>query len=187
MKFDPDVLQQQLGFESLEAQSPDAPPPVNSWHPPLSGDIDLFINRQGEWFHEGTRFERKALAKLFGSILRKEGDDYFVLTPVEKWRIRVEDVPFSITRLDLINPGLEQRLELQTSLGDSFCVDAAHPLWLLIDPVTDEPSPYVRVRDRLDGMLARSVFYELVSLAAEHQIDGKTQFGIHSGGQFFAL
>ncbi len=182
MKFDSKSIAQQLG--SSNAQSL---PPVTSWTPELSGDIDLFINRQGEWFHEGTRFEREALVKLFGSILRKDGDEYFVLTPLEKWRIRVEDAPFLITQLDLINPGPEQRLELRTSLGDRVCVDAEHPLWLITDPVTDEPSPYVRVRDRLDGLLARSVFYQLVALATERTLAGKTQLGIYSCGQFFTL
>ncbi|MEH6822595.1 MAG: DUF1285 domain-containing protein [Motiliproteus sp.] len=182
MKVDIGAIAQQL--DPGQARSL---PPVMSWDPVLSGDIDLFVNRQGEWFHEGTRFEREALAKLFGSILRKDGDDYFVLTPVEKWRITVEDVPFLITQLDLVDPGPEQQLQLQTSLGDSVCVDAAHPLWLVSDPITGEPSPYVRVRDRLDGLLARSVFYQLVDLAAEHQVEGKVQFGIYSCGQFFAL
>lgn len=182
MKFDSAAIAQQLSLNNAQSL-----PPVTSWNPELSGDIDLFINRQGEWFHEGTRFEREALAKLFGSILRKDGDDYFVLTPVEKWRIRVEDAPFLITQLDLINPGPEQKLELQTSLGDRVCVDADHPLWLITDPATAEPSPYVRVRDRLDGLLARSVFYQLVALAAERNVAGKTQLGIYSSGHFFTL
>ncbi len=162
-------------------------PPVNSWHPDLSGDIDLRIDRQGLWYHEGVRFERQALARMFASILRKEGDAYFVLTPVEKWRIRVEDVPFLITEMELLDAGPNQRLQMTTSLGDCFCIDAEHPLWLDTDPTTDEPSPYVRVRDRLDGLLSRAVFYRLVELAGEHQIDGVTRFGIQSSGQFFAL
>lgn len=182
MKLDIGAITQQLDPNQTRSL-----PPVTSWNPELSGDIDLFINRQGEWFHEGTRFEREALVKLFGSILRKDGDDYFVLTPVEKWRIKVEDAPFVITQLDLVEPGPEQQLQLETSLGDSVCVDAAHPLWLVTDPITGEPSPYVRVRDRLDGLLARSVFYQLVELAAEHLVEGKMQFGIYSCGQFFTL
>ena len=185
MEFDTKTLQQLM--QAQDSDQNKALPPVNSWNPELSGDIDLFINRQGEWFHEGVQFQREALAKLFASILRKDGDEYFVLTPVEKWRIRVEDAPFLITQLDLINPGPEQQLQLQTSQGDRVWVDAEHPLWLVTDSITGEPSPYVRVRDRLDGLLARSVFYQLIELAEEQQIEGKTQLGIYSCGQFFVL
>ncbi len=162
-------------------------PAVNSWKPELSGDIDLRIDRQGQWYHESTRFERDALAKMFASILRKEGDDYFVLTPVEKWRIQVDDVPFLITEMELVNPGPEQQLEMKTSLGDQLCVGADHPLWLKTDSVSGEPTPYVRVRDQLDGLLSRPVFYQLVELAGEHEINGVPHFGVYSSGQFFCL
>ena len=182
MKFDTAAISQQLGVTKTPLL-----PPVTTWNPELSGDIDLFINRQGVWFHEGTRFERHSLAKMFSSILRKDGDAYFVLTPVEKWRIKVEDVPFVINHLMLINPGPDQILELQTSLGDRVCVDAEHPLWLKTDAATGEPSPYVRVRDRLDALLTRSVFYELINLATERNIAGKIQLGIYSSAQFFTL
>lgn len=162
-------------------------PPVNSWHPELSGDIDLRIDRQGGWHHEGVAFERESLAKMFASILRKEGDEYFVLTPVEKWRIQVEDVPFLITEMELINPGAEQQLQMTTSLGDQICVDGDHPLWLKTDPDSGEPSPYVRVRDQLDGLLSRPVFYRLAELATEHREDGVPRLGLFSAGQFFSL
>lgn len=165
----------------------DSLPPVNSWNPELSGDIDLVVDRKGQWHHEGVLFEREALAKLFASILRKDGDEYFVLTPVEKWRIQVEDVPFLITEMELHDPGPQQRLELSTSLGDRFCVDADHPLWLTTDEHSGEPSPYVRVRDRLDGLLSRSVFYRLVELLQSQTVDGHERMGVYSGGQFFAL
>ncbi|MEH6650616.1 MAG: DUF1285 domain-containing protein [Motiliproteus sp.] len=165
----------------------DGLPPVNSWSPEISGDIDLVVDRQGQWHHEGVLFEREALAKLFASILRKDGDEYFVLTPVEKWRIQVEDVPFLITEMELKEPGPQQRIELLTSLGDRFYVDAEHPLWLTTDQLSGEPSPYVRVRDRLDGLLSRSVFYRLAELLQSQQVDGHERLGVLSCGQFFVL
>lgn len=171
----------------VERSSDQGLPPVNNWHPELSGDIDLVVDRQGQWHHEGVRFEREALAKLFASILRKDGDEYFVLTPVEKWRIQVEDVPFLITGMELHDPGPQQRIELSTSLGDRFCVDADHPLWVTTDPLSGEPSPYVRVRDRLDGLLSRSVFYRLAELLQSQTVDGSERMGVHSSGQFFVL
>ena len=162
-------------------------PPVHDWHPELSGDIDIRIARNGDWFHEGSRFERQALVKLFASILRKEGDEYFILTPVEKWRIQVEDAPFVITELEVIDPGPKQRLHLRTNLGDCLIVDHEHPLWVKNQTDSGEPSPYVRVRDQLDALLARPVFYRLAELAQPHSTEQGEQFGVFSCGRFFAL
>ncbi|WP_421862978.1 DUF1285 domain-containing protein [Motiliproteus sp.] len=179
--FDSDAISRQVDLNA------DSLPPVNDWSPELSGDIDIFINRRGEWFHEGGRFEREALVKLFASILRRDDKDHYLVTPVEKWRIRVEDAPFVITRLEQQGEGSEQRLLLETNLGERFCVDKDHPLWLEQDPLSDELAPYVRVRDRLNGLLSRPVYYQLAELAEERQIDGELQLGIYSGGEFFSL
>ena len=182
-QFDSSALQQQL-----EQAGTDKLPPVNDWNPALSGDIDIFINRRGEWFHEGSRFERPALVKLFASILRRDPDGaHYLLTPVEKWRIRVEDAPFVITELQVSGSGAEQSLTVTTNLGDQFAINTDHPLWLTEDPLSDEPTPYVRVRDRLDALLSRPVYYQLAELAQAHQLDGQPCFGVFSQGAFFKL
>lgn len=158
-------------------------PPVHRWNPPLSGDIDIRIARNGDWYHEGTRFERQALVKLFASILKREGDEYFLVTPVEKWRIRVEDAPFVAIDCEVLGEGNEQQLVFMTNVDDRVHCNAEHPLRVVTDPVSGEPAPYVLVRDGLEAKLARSVFYRLVELADDQ--DGAS--GIYSGGVRFSL
>lgn len=158
-------------------------PPVQQWQPPLSGDIDIRIARNGDWYHEGTRFNRQALVTLFASILRREGDGYFLVTPVEKWRITVEDAPFVAIDCEVLGEGDRQQLVFITNVDDRVACDAQHPLRVVVDPATGEPSPYVMVRDGLEARLARSVYYRLVERAVEH--DGVA--GVWGGGCFFAL
>ncbi len=158
-------------------------PPVQLWNPPLSGDIDIRIARNGDWYHEGSRFERIALVKLFSSILKREGDDYFLVTPVEKWRIRVEDVPFLAVDCEVLGEGKSQQLVFTTNLDERVHCNAVHPLRVVTDPLTDEPSPYVMVRNGLEARLSRSVFYRLASVVT-HASD---PMGLYSGGQYFTL
>lgn len=170
--------------ETLLKESGSALPPVQSWHPPLSGDIDIRIARDGTWYHQGTRFERESLLRLFASILKREGDEYFLVTPVEKWRLRVEDVPYIAIDVEILGEGEEGELVFRTNVGDSVHANALHPLRVETDPDTGEPSPYVMVRHGMEARLSRSVFYRLVE-NAELRDDGTV--GIWSGGNFFAL
>lgn len=173
-------------FEQVEAllkAGGNSRPPVHLWNPPLSGDIDIRIARNGDWYHEGTRFERQALVKLFASILKREGDEYFLVTPVEKWRIRVEDAPFVAIDCEVLGAGDEQQLVFITNVDDRVHCNADHPLRVVTDPASGEPSPYVLVRDGLQAKLARSVYYRLVDRVARG-VDG---IAIRSGGQSFPL
>ena len=140
-------------------------PPLHLWHPPLSGDIDIRIAADGSWYHEGTRFQRHPLVQLFASILRREGADYFLVSPVEKWRLRVEDAPFVAIDCEVIGDGADQQLVFTTNVGDRVHCNAEHPLRVLVNPQTGEPSPYVLVRDGLEAKIVRSVFYRLVEQA----------------------
>lgn len=158
-------------------------PPVQRWNPPLSGDIDIRIARNGDWYHEGTRFERHALVRLFSSILKREGDEYFLVTPGEKWRLRVEDAPFIAIDCEVLGAGAEQQLVFVTNVDDRVHCNAEHPLRIVTDPQTGEPAPYVMVRDGLEARIARSVFYRLVERAQDRA--GVT--GLWSGGEFFSL
>ncbi|OMH32854.1 DUF1285 domain-containing protein [Motiliproteus sp. MSK22-1] len=162
-------------------------PPVHLWNPDFSGDIDIRIARNGDWFYKGSIFTRLAMVRLFSTILRKDEDDYYLVTPVEKVRIQVEDAPFVIVSLDVVNQDGRQCLIMETNTGDQLRVDEDHPLWVINDPVSGEPAPYVRVRDRLDGLISRAVFYELAELSESRKVNGKLCLGVESAGSFFVL
>ena len=151
------------------------------------GDFDIRIARDGTWFYQGSPIQRLPLAKLFASVLRREDDGaYLLVTPVERGRIVVEDVPFIAVALDAEGEGKARRLIFTTNLDEIVTAGAEHPLRVEEAP-DGEPSPYILVRPGLEARLARPVFYELVDLAAEEEIDGETQFGVWSGGRFFCL
>jgi hypothetical protein len=163
-------------------------PPVEHWNPPLLGDMDLRITRNGVWHHEGAPIQREALVRLFASILRCDADGhYYLVTPVEKWRIRVDDAPFLAIRLDATGVGLEQCLTFTTNVGDLVTAGANHPLIIEYPIPNGEPAPYIHVRSRLRALLSRAVFLELVELGEERQTAGSRDYGVWSQGQFFCL
>ncbi len=163
-------------------------PPVHLWDPPYCGDIGLEIKRDGTWFYQGSPIGRKPLVKLFSSVLRFDDDGaFYVVTPGEKILVTVEDAPFLATQLDIEGAGETQKLTF-TTLTDDLCVaDKEHPLRVEIAPQTQTPSPYILVRGRLEALIARPVFYRLVDLCVEEQINEEGQFGIWSCGVFFPI
>ena len=158
-------------------------PPVHKWNPPFLGDIDMRIARDGTWYYLGSPIERPAMVKLFSSILRKDGDDYVLVTPVEKVGITVEDAPFVATDFEVSGEGEAQVLRFQTHVGDEAVAGPDHPIRVAIDPDSGEPSPYVLVRANLEALIDRKSFYRLVEIGTHH--DG--WFGLWSGGQFFPV
>lgn len=157
--------------------------PVEQWNPPLSGDMDLCIKANGEWYHEGRLMTRKSLVKLFSSVLKKENDDYFLVSPVEKWKIQVEDAPLLVTSLEIEFEGKvsEQKIWFTTATEDRFLLDGDHPL--VLREKNNMARPYVRVRHHLDALIIRSVFYNLVDKAIHREgVDG-----VWSNGIFFSL
>ncbi len=162
-------------------------PPVEKWNPPLLGDIDIRITRQGVWFHEGGEIKRQPLVKLFSSILKRENDDYFLVTPQEKWRIEVEDAPFFFTQLQVERQGDAQALVFSSTTDDRVIADAAHPLRVVVDAESGEPSPYVLLRGGMEGLLSRSVYYQLADISEARQVEGKEVLGVSSMGCFFSL
>ena len=163
-------------------------PPVHLWNPPFCGEIDMRIARDGSWHYMGSPIRRPALVKLFSGILRREPDDSYVLvTPVEKCGIRVDDAPFLAVEMTVAGAGDDRLIAFRTNVDDVVPLDGEHPLRVETDPETGEPSPYVRVRDGLDALIARPVFYELVDLAEEYREDGRRRLGLRSGGRFFVL
>ena len=156
------------------------------------GVFDIRINRDGLWFYHGSPIGRKELVKLFASVLRRDAEGRFLLeTPAERGVIEVEDAPFLAVELTVEGVGPNQRLSFRTNLDENVVADAAHPLRIVSDPTTGEPSPYVTVRDGLEARLTRSVYYELVELGGEDtmngQMNGETRFGVWSAGTFFSL
>lgn len=159
-------------------------PPVEKWNPEFSGDIDLVIERDGTWVHEGKPITRARLVRLFSTVLKREGDEYFLVTPVEKVRIKVEDVPFIAPIMRREGEGEEQRLIFKTNLGDEAVAGPDHRLEFRKDE-DGEGAPYLHIRVGLEARIARSVFYDLVGLGEIHHIDGEKLFGVWSGGEFF--
>jgi len=169
--------------ESIKAVKSRGLPPVEEWNPPFCGDIDMEIRRDGTWFYEGTPIGRPGLVKLFASILIREGADYFLVTPVEKVGIRVQDAPFVAVDFEASGTGSEQRLTFTSNLDDLSVAGEDAPLRFVRDPDTGEPSPYVRIRRNLEALIDRKSFYRLVELGVHHE----GWFGVWSGGAFFGI
>lgn len=165
-----------------------APAPVHLWNPPLSGELDMRIARDGTWYHEGGPITRVALAQLFSGILKLDDDGrYYLTTPVERWAIRVDDAPFVAVMLERRGEGRDQVLAFTTNLEDRVEAGPDHPIRVTVDPGSGEPSPYVLVRSNLEALINRSVFYELAEMAVEHEVDGRTALGVWSQGVFFPI
>ena len=159
-------------------------PPVEQWHPAHCGAIDIRIARDGTWYHEGTPIGRKELMRLFSTVLRKEADGFYLVTPVEKMKIVVEDAPFVAVLLRAEGAGHDQKLVFTTNVGDETVAGTANPIRVVSDPGTGEPAPYVHVRCGLEAKIARPVFYQLAELAEPGE---GGVLGVWSGGVFFPL
>jgi hypothetical protein len=159
-------------------------PPVHLWEPDYCGDIGMKIARDGQWYYANSPIGRKKLVRLFSTILRHDEDgEHYLVSPVEKIRVEVEDAPFVATLMQVTGQGKEQVLRFETNVGDFTEAGPKHPLRVELDEATDAPSPYIHVRARLEALISRAVFYDLVALC--EVMDG--QFGVWSHGQFFAL
>ncbi len=162
-------------------------PPVHRWNPEFCGDIDMRIARDGTWFYLGTPIGRKPLVRLFSTILRKDGEHYFLVTPVEKVGITVDDAPFVAVDFEVEGTGLEQSITFLTNVDDIATAGPGHPIRVERDPETGEPSPYVLVRDRLEALIDRKSFYRLVEIGTHEDVNGENWFGVWSGGRFFPI
>ena len=158
-------------------------PPVHLWNPLFCGDLDMRIARDGTWFYLGTPIGRPELVRLFSTILRRDGDAYFLVTPVEKVGITVDDAPFVALDFESDGTGAAQNLRFETNVGDHVTAGPDHPIRVTRDPETGEPSPYVLVRANLEALIDRKSFYRLVDIGDRHE----GWFGLWSGGQFFPV
>ena len=162
-------------------------PPVHKWNPPFCGDLDMRIARDGTWFYLGTPIGRPELVRLFSTILRRDGDAYFLVTPVEKVGITVDDAPFLAVDFTVSGSGADQVLTFHTSVGDQAAAGPDHPIRVVRDPESGQPAPYILIRDNLEALIDRKSFYRLVDLCGHETVEGTDWFGIRSGGAFFPV
>ena len=158
-------------------------PPVHLWNPPFCGDIDMRIAADGTWFYMNSPIGRKPLYTLFSRVLRRDDDKYFLVTPVEKCGIRVDDAPFTAIRMGLEGKGRDQTISFETNCDDEVKVDAGHPLRFAEEKGTGGLKPYVLVRSNLEALVVRALFYDLVAAG----VTEGDWFGVWSAGTFFAM
>lgn len=179
----PDQSDKSVSAEGIAAAASKAAkqgglPPVHLWNPPYCGEMDMEIRADGTWFHEGTPIGRPAMVKLFSSILKREGDRIYLVTPVEKVGIRVEDAPFVAVDAEIA----PDRITFTTNVGDEVVAGPDHQIIIRGDD--DEPRPYLHVRAGLEALIDRKTFYRLAAAASDGP-DGRV--GVRSEGRFFAL
>ncbi|HVX77565.1 MAG TPA: DUF1285 domain-containing protein [Bradyrhizobium sp.] len=185
----------QQGLDGLAAAARDAAnagsgekglPPVHLWNPPFCGDLDMRIAGDGTWFYLGTPIGRPALVRLFSTILKREDGKYFLVTPVEKVGIRVDDAPFLAVEMQQVNDKKGRLLRFRTNVDDWVACDAAHRLRFKTAP-DGGLTPYLHVRADLWAKVTRAVYYDLVDIGEERMVDGRQMFGVASGGEFFPM
>lgn len=171
---------------SARAAGKKGPPPVHLWNPPFCGDLDMRIAADGTWFYLGTPIGRKPLVKLFSSILKREGDRYFLVTPVEKVGITVDDAPFVAVDFEVTGNGDGQVITFTTHVDDT--VEAGPDAPIRVERAPDgTPRPYVLVRRNLEALIDRKSFYRLVEIGEVRPLDGVDWFGVRSNGAFFPM
>ena len=179
---DPFAFDALVGKANAGVNGKRGPAPVHLWNPPFCGDIDMRIARDGTWFYNKSPIGRLPMVQLFSSILRRDGEAYFLVTPVEKVGIQVDDVPFLAIRMRQ-----EQgSLIFTTNVEDDICAGTDHPMRFEKEP-GGGMKPYVLVRDNLWALVKRALFYDLVGLGETREVDGVALFGVSSQGQFFAM
>ena len=176
------------GLESLAAAVGKGKyPPVEKWNPPFCGDLDMRIAADGTWFYLGTPIGRPALVRLFSTVIKREDGRYFLVTPVEKVGIRVDDAPFLAVEMEIENRGAGQNLIFRTNVDDVVRCDAEHRLRFEPETGTGGLRPYLHVRRDLWAKVTRALFFDLVVIGEVREVGGRRMFGVVSAGEFFAM
>lgn len=163
-------------------------PPVDRWNPPFCGDLDMEIRSDGTWFYMGTPIGRQPLVRLFSTVLRKDDDGKtYLVTPVEKVGIRVQDAPFVAVEMAVSGQREGQQLTFRTNVGDVIEAGPEHALRFVIQGENSELKPYLHVRGNLEALVSRPVMYDLVELGEHETIDGVSMFSVRSGGMLFPV
>ncbi|MBX9590822.1 MAG: DUF1285 domain-containing protein [Hyphomonadaceae bacterium] len=174
------------GLEALlKAQSDKGAAPVETWNPPYCGDIGMKIGTDGVWTYGGSPIGRMPLVKLFASVLRKDDDGkHYLVTPVEKVDVAVEDAPFLAVEMEVKGSGRDQRLTFRTNVDDIVEASPEHPIRFVVEPGSEGLKPYLLVRGRLEALVTRALYYDLVELTVT---DADRGLGLWSGGAFFPM
>ena len=160
---------------------------IKKWNPKYCGDIDMRIASDGTWFYCGSPINRKKLVKLFSSILIKENNKYFLITPVEKVGIIVDDAPFIANDFEKITENNKSYLVFFTNIDETIVLSKKNPFRISINDKTQEPSPYIMVRKNIEAKIDRKSFYRLLDLAEYSLVKGQEWLGIHSDSTFFPI
>ena len=163
------------------------PPPVHLWNPPFCGDLDMRIASDGTWHYLRTPIGRPALVRLFASVLKREGDKYFLVTPVEKVGIVVDDAPLLAVEMRVEKSAIGAVLHFRTNVDDWVRCDADHALRFETETKSGGLKPYLHVRRDLWAKVTRALFYDLAALGEERDCGGRLMFGVASAGNFFAM
>jgi uncharacterized protein len=172
---------------AVKSSSRKGPPPVHLWSPAYCGEVDMRIAADGTWFYQGTPIGRPALVKLFASILKREGEKYFLVTPVEKCGIAVDDAPFLAVELRIDDGAAGQQLCFRTNVDEWVACGPDHPLRFEPEAGTGGLKPYLHVRRDLWAKVNRPVFYDLVDAGEAREVAGIPMFGVSSAGRFYAM
>ena len=177
------------GLEALiKAQAGKGPAPVEKWNPPYCGDIGMHIRSDGVWLYQNSPIGRMPLVKLFASVLRKDADGkHYLVTPAEKIDIAVDDAPFLAVEMQVAGAGPDQRLTFRTNVDDIVEAGPDHPIRFEIEPGSEGLKPYLHVRGRLEALVTRALYYDLVEMAVTEEHGGRQALGLWSGGTFFAM
>ena len=159
------------------SEQQDKLPPVELWDPPYCGEMDMVIKADGRWFYQGGEISRQRLVKLFSTVLKKQDGEYFLVTPVEKIKIQVEQLPFVITQWQWLDEARKDTMMLTTNLGDKVLLDADTQLQL-----NEDSSLQVTVRRNLDAAIHRNVFYQWAEMAQIREVNQRQQLYLSSGG-----
>ena len=169
----------------LKAQAGKGPAPVETWSPPYCGDIGMRIRSDGVWLYQGGPIGRVSLVKLFASVLRRDADGkHYLVTPAEKVDVTVDDAPFLAVEMEARGRGRDQQLTFRTNVDDIVVAGPEHPIRFAVEPGSEGLKPYLHVRGRLEALVTRAIYYDLVELAVEEAGPG---LGLWSGGAFFTL
>jgi hypothetical protein len=185
-------MSEQSRIQGLEAllrgQAGGKPAPVDSWDPPYCGDIGMAIKADGTWTYQGSPIGRAALVKLFASVLRRDADGrHYLVTPAEKVDVDVEDAPFMAVEMEVDGAGPEQRITFRTNVDDIVACGRRHPIRFVVEAGSGGLKPYVLVRGRLEALVTRAIYYDLVELAVPQRDQAPDQLGIWSGGVWWEL
>ena len=168
----------------LQAQQGKGPAPVEKWNPPYCGEIGMQIRADGVWIYGGSPIGRMPLVKLFAGVLRKDADGkHYLVTPAEKVDVAVADAPFLAVEMEVEGSGRNQSLVFRTNVDDIVTAGPEHPIRFAVEAGSQGLKPYLLVRGRLEALVTRALYYDLVEMAVEEG----GRLGLWSGGAFFAM